>query len=151
MSESRGGSYVGLPLAVAFGRHRATVGFDLNEAKLDAYRSGRDPSGEVGGEALAEARLLEFTSDPAQLSRADTVIVVVPTPIDAAKRPDLGPLMAACRTVGQHLREGATVVFESTVYPGCTEEVCVPLLEEHSGQRWAGRSGGAVEGFHVGY
>jgi UDP-N-acetyl-D-galactosamine dehydrogenase len=142
--------YVGLPLAVAFGRKHPTIGFDLNEQKLAHYRAGRDPSGEVEPEQLAEASLLEFTGDPARLSEAETIIVVVPTPIDAARRPDLSPLEGACRTVGEHLKPGTTVVFESTVYPGCTEEVCVPLLERHSGLPWAGEPG-AGEGFYVGY
>ena len=144
--------YVGLPLAVAFGRQRRTIGFDLNEKKLAHYRDGSDPSGEVDGEQLAAATLLEFTSDPGRLSDAGVVIVVVPTPIDAARRPDLSPLEGACRTVGAHLKPGTTVIFESTVYPGCTEEVCVPILEQHSGLPWSGRGSGAAEGgFFVGY
>lgn len=144
--------YVGLPLAVAFGRGRRTIGLDLNEEKLAHYRAGRDPSGEVDGEQLAQATQLEFSSDPASLSEAAVIIVVVPTPIDAARRPDLSPLEGASRTVGAHMRPGAIVIFESTVYPGCTEEVCVPLLEQASGLRWAGR--GDVpedEAFHVAY
>jgi UDP-N-acetyl-D-galactosamine dehydrogenase len=144
--------YVGLPLAVAFGRLCRTIGFDLNEEKLAHYRTGRDLNGEVEAEQLAEAKLLEFTSDPAGLVEASVVIVVVPTPIDAARRPDLRPLEGACRTVGANLRPGATVIFESTVYPGCTEEVCVPLLEEASGMPWAGRDGSScADGFYVGY
>ncbi|MEE4278958.1 MAG: nucleotide sugar dehydrogenase, partial [Halieaceae bacterium] len=147
--------YVGLPLAVAFGARQRTIGFDLNEAKLDAYRAGHDPSGEVADAALKAAVLLEFTSDPALLAQADVVIVVVPTPIDDAKRPDLRPLESASRSVGRHLKPGAIVVFESTVYPGCTEEVCVPILEAESGLPWAGgreAAGGAGEGgFYVGY
>ncbi len=141
--------YVGLPLAVAFGKQRRTIGFDLNQAKLDHYRAGHDPSGEVSPEELAAASQLEFTGDAADLAQADTVIVVVPTPIDQAHQPDLSPLKGACRTVGENLKPGATVVFESTVYPGCTEEVCVPLLEQYSGQRWASDTG--AEGFHIGY
>lgn len=133
--------YVGLPLAVAFGSRRPTIGFDLNEAKLACYRAGRDPSGELSPGQLGAARQLEFSSDPGALARATFIIVVVPTPIDPTRRPDLGALTAACRTVGKHLCEGATVVFESTVYPGCTEEVCVPILEECSGLAWAGRGG----------
>ena len=144
--------YVGLPLAVAYGQRRRTIGFDLNEEKLAHYRAGRDPSGEVEPDQLAKARHLEYTSDPAELSEASVIIVVVPTPIDAARRPDLGPLEGACRTVGQYLKPGTTVVFESTVYPGCTEEVCVPILEEHSGLHWAGGpQAQAGEGFHLGY
>jgi UDP-N-acetyl-D-glucosamine/UDP-N-acetyl-D-galactosamine dehydrogenase len=144
--------YVGLPLAVAFGRRRRTIGFDLNEHKLANYRAGRDPSGEVSPEQLAQAASLEYTSDPSLLAQAGTIIVVVPTPIDAARRPDLSPLEGACRTVGTHLQPGATVVFESTVYPGCTEEVCVPILEKYSGLPWSGTSVTAADGgFYVGY
>jgi UDP-N-acetyl-D-glucosamine/UDP-N-acetyl-D-galactosamine dehydrogenase len=144
--------YVGLPLAVAFGRQRRTIGFDLNEHKLAQYRAGKDPSGEVSTEQLSRAVKLEYTSDSGKLAQAGIVIVVVPTPIDAARRPDLGPLEAACRTVGAHLQPGAIVIFESTVYPGCTEEVCVPILEEHSGMSWSGRPGAAESvGFYVGY
>jgi UDP-N-acetyl-D-glucosamine/UDP-N-acetyl-D-galactosamine dehydrogenase len=143
--------YVGLPLAVAFGGKRRTIGFDLNVGKLEHYRNGRDPSGEVSPEQLTAASLLEFTSDPQKLAEAEVIIVVVPTPIDAARRPDLSPLEGACRTVGKYLQSGATVVFESTVYPGCTEEVCVPILEEYSGLPWSGGEGAPVDGFYVGY
>lgn len=147
--------YVGLPLAVAFGAKRRTIGFDLNERKLDAYRSGSDPSGEVSEAQLAQASLLELTSDPGQLGEADVVIVVVPTPIDDAKRPDLSPLESASKTVGAHMRPGAIVVFESTVYPGCTEEVCVPILEAASGLPWRGgpesKNQPASDGFYIGY
>ncbi|MFV0275787.1 MAG: nucleotide sugar dehydrogenase [Parahaliea sp.] len=140
--------YVGLPLAVAFGGQRPTIGFDINEAKLAHYRNQFDPSGEVSREELAAATGLEFTSDPARLAQAGVIIVVVPTPIDQARRPDLSPLQAACRTVGRHIRAGTTVVFESTVYPGCTEEVCVPILESESGLQW---TPGLPAGFSVGY
>jgi len=148
--------YVGLPLAVAFGRARKTIGLDLNEEKLAHYRAGHDPSGEVEPDQLKAAQHLQFTSDAAALAEAQTIIVVVPTPIDAARRPDLSPLEGACRAVGAHMSAGATVIFESTVYPGCTEEVCVPLLEKASGLSWAGRSGkddssASESGFHVGY
>lgn len=148
--------YVGLPLAVAFGAGRRTIGFDLNERKLAAYRGCHDPSGEVTKDQLASATQLELTSDPSMLAQADVVIVVVPTPIDDAKRPDLSPLESASRTVGENLKPGAIVVFESTVYPGCTEEVCVPILSATSGLPWAGKSGKTVEkelveGFYIGY
>lgn len=144
--------YVGLPLAVAFGKQRPTIGFDLNAAKLAAYESGYDPSGEVPVDGFKAASQLSFTSDASRLAEASIIIVVVPTPIDDAHRPDLSPLQGASRTVGKHLRDGATVIFESTVYPGCTAEVCVPLLEEASGMQWAGRSGAATDnGFFVGY
>ncbi|MDX2369627.1 MAG: nucleotide sugar dehydrogenase [Colwellia sp.] len=144
--------YVGLPLAVAFGRARRTIGLDLNEEKLAHYKAGNDPSGEVEPQQLAQASLLEFTSDTSKLSEAQIIIVVVPTPIDSARRPDLSPLEGACRAVGAHLSPGTTVIFESTVYPGCTEEVCVPLLEQNSGLPWSGRdSGNNTGGFNVGY
>ena len=144
--------YVGLPLAVAFGRLRRTIGLDLNEEKLAHYRSGHDPSGEVGPQQLAQATKLEFSSDAAMLSEAQVIIVVVPTPIDQARRPDLSPLEGACRSVAANLRPGTTVIFESTVYPGCTEEICVPILEQVSGLVWAGRdSVDTGEGFFVGY
>lgn len=146
--------YVGLPLAVAFGRVRRTIGLDLNEAKLNFYRAGTDPSGEVEPQQLAAATMLEFCSDASKLSEAQIIIVVVPTPIDDARRPDLSPLEGACRAVGANLRPGTTVIFESTVYPGCTEEVCVPILEQTSGLPWAARgaSGDSVaSGFYVGY
>ncbi|MFN2287526.1 MAG: nucleotide sugar dehydrogenase [Chromatocurvus sp.] len=145
--------YVGLPLAIAFGRQRPTIGFDLNERKLAHYREHHDPSGEVPTEQFGEAKHLELTSDPARLAEASTIIVVVPTPIDDAHRPDLSPLTGASRTVGQHMRAGTTVIFESTVYPGCTEEVCVPILEKESGLPWAGRDGvdSGVDGFYIGY
>jgi UDP-N-acetyl-D-galactosamine dehydrogenase len=144
--------YVGLPLAVAFGRARRTIGLDLNEEKLAHYKAGNDPSGEVEPQQLAQASMLEFTSDTSKLSEAQIIIVVVPTPIDSARRPDLSPLEGACRAVGAHLSPGTTVIFESTVYPGCTEEVCVPLLEQNSGLPWSGRdSGNNTGGFYVGY
>jgi len=144
--------YVGLPLAVAFGRSRPTIGLDLNEQKLSHYRQGNDPSGEVAPAQFALANQLEFTSDASRLSDARIIIVVVPTPIDHARRPDLAPLEAACRTVGAHMSAGTTVIFESTVYPGCTEEVCVPLLEQSSGLTWSGGSEvGPRVGFYVGY
>ncbi|MEH6570715.1 MAG: nucleotide sugar dehydrogenase [Halioglobus sp.] len=145
--------YVGLPLAVAFGGQLKTIGFDLNEEKLTSYRAGNDPSGEVEIEALAAASQLMFTSDASMLAQAQVIIVVVPTPIDDSNRPDLSPLEGACKTVGEQMRTGTAVIFESTVYPGCTEEVCVPILEKYSGMKWLGRDGqsGQGEGFYVGY
>lgn len=150
--------YVGLPLAVAFGSQVKTIGLDLNEDKLASYRSGIDPSGEVEPERLRAASQLEFSSDSSRLGEADVIVVVVPTPIDDARRPDLSPLSGACKAVAQHMKSGAIVVFESTVYPGCTEEFCVPILEEVSSFKWAGGPdsrdslGDSSEGyFHVGY
>ncbi|HEX4883873.1 MAG TPA: nucleotide sugar dehydrogenase [Casimicrobiaceae bacterium] len=136
--------YVGLPLAVAFGRRFATVGFDLSQAKVDAYRRHVDPTGEVSSDELRQASRLEVTSDPAALARADFIVVAVPTPVDDAHQPDFGPLVGASESVGRHMKRGATVVYESTVYPGATEEVCVPVLERFSGMKWQ-------EDFHVGY
>jgi len=143
--------YVGLPLAVAFGAKRRTIGFDLNEKKLEAYRAGVDPSGEIDNRQFNQANLLEFSSDPSSLSEASVIIIVVPTPIDGARRPDLKPLESASKTVGRHMSAGVTVIYESTVYPGCTEEVCVPILEDESGLTWRGRNDGKAAGFSVGY
>jgi UDP-N-acetyl-D-galactosamine dehydrogenase len=128
--------YVGLPLAVAFGKQYRTIGFDLSAAKIDAYRSGFDPTGEVSRDDLAAAEHLEVTSDPAALRRADFIVVAVPTPIDDAHQPDFRPLLGASESVGRNLKRGAIVVFESTVYPGATEEICVPVIERHSGMKW---------------
>ena len=136
--------YVGLPLAVEFGRHYATIGFDLSQKKIDAYRNGTDPTGEVAPEELAASKGLEYTSDPAALKRADFIVVAVPTPVDEAHQPDFGPLLGASESVGRNLKPGAVVVFESTVYPGATEEICVPVIERHSGMRWR-------QDFFVGY
>ncbi|MGB2815969.1 MAG: nucleotide sugar dehydrogenase, partial [Burkholderiaceae bacterium] len=110
--------YVGLPLAVEFGPKLRTVGFDLSREKVSAYREYVDPTGEVSTEDLKAAGLLEATTDPAKLSEADFIIVAVPTPIDAAHRPDFSPLVGASIAVGRVMKKGATVVYESTVYPG---------------------------------
>jgi len=136
--------YVGLPLAVEFGKKVRTIGFDLLPQKIDSYRRHVDPTGEVSSDDLKAAQLLEATSDPTRLSEADFIIVAVPTPIDAAHRPDFSPLVGASITVGRHMKKGATVVYESTVYPGATEEVCIPLLERESGMTWK-------QDFFVGY
>jgi UDP-N-acetyl-D-galactosamine dehydrogenase len=128
--------YVGLPLAIEFGKHYPTVGFDLSEAKVRSYQEGRDPTGEVDPAEFAASRHIEYTTDPKALERADVIVVAVPTPIDGARQPDFSPLISASRSVGPHLKPGAVVVYESTVYPGATEEVCVPELERASGKRW---------------
>ena len=125
--------YVGLPLAVEFGKRHSTIGFDLSEAKVAAYRSGVDPTGEVHGDQLRAANGLRFTTDAAELRKADFIVVAVPTPVDEAHQPDFGPLLGASASVGANLKRGATIVFESTVYPGATEEICVPVIEQHSG------------------
>ncbi|HEY8370554.1 MAG TPA: NAD(P)-binding domain-containing protein, partial [Thermodesulfobacteriota bacterium] len=124
--------YVGLPLAVAFGRKGRVIGFDIAAEKVARLARGEDPTGAVTPDDLARAEV-EYTTDPARLAEADFVIVAVPTPVDEAKRPDLRALASASRLVGEQLRRGDIVVYESTVYPGCTREVCVPLLERASG------------------
>ena len=128
--------YVGLPLAVEFGKKFRTIGLDLSAAKIEAYRHHVDPTGEVTPEQLAAASLLEPTTDTQQLQAADIIIVAVPTPIDEAHQPDFGPLINASTSVGRNLKKGAIVVYESTVYPGATEEICIPILERESKGRW---------------
>lgn len=125
--------YVGLPLAVEFGRQRTAIGFDINAARIAGLRAGRDQTREVSPEELAEARHLTLTAEPADLAAATVFIVTVPTPIDTHKRPDLTPLLRASETVGRALKKGDIVIYESTVYPGATEEDCVPVLERISG------------------
>lgn len=136
--------YVGLPLAVAFGKHYQTVGFDLSEAKVESYRRFIDPTGEVSTADLRTATGLECSTDATALAKADYIIVAVPTPVDAAHQPDFTPLVGASQSVGKHMKRGAIVVYESTVYPGATEEVCVPILEKFSGLQWK-------KDFHVGF
>ncbi|WP_419605118.1 nucleotide sugar dehydrogenase [Thiolapillus sp.] len=136
--------YVGLPLAIEFGKKYKTVGLDLKEEVITCYRNGSDPTGEVEDAQFQASKQLAFTTDAAQLAQSDFLIVAVPTPIDEANQPDLTPLVGATHTAGKVLKKGATVVFESTVYPGLTEEVCVPILEQESGLKWK-------QDFHVGY
>ncbi|HYC37564.1 MAG TPA: nucleotide sugar dehydrogenase [Usitatibacter sp.] len=128
--------YVGLPLAVGFAQHMHTIGFDVSEQKVALIRAGQDPTGEVSAAQFDAARCLEATTDPAALAVCDFIVVAVPTPVNDAKLPDFAPLLAACRSVGPHLKAGVTVVFESTVYPGATEDVCVPELERASSKQW---------------
>ncbi|MEP6607929.1 MAG: nucleotide sugar dehydrogenase [Burkholderiaceae bacterium] len=128
--------YVGLPLAVEFGKRYRTIGFDVSAPKVRAYLEHRDPTGELSREEIAAAVFLEPTTDAARLREADFLVVAVPTPIDDAHQPDFGPLIGASVAVGRNLKRGATVVFESTVYPGATEEVCIPILERESGKKW---------------
>jgi len=128
--------YVGLPLAVAFGKLMPTVGFDLAEQKVAQCRQHMDASGTVSVADMRAAQHLTYTTQAADLARADFVIIAVPTPIDAARKPDFGPLISASQSVGAHLKRGATVIYESTVYPGATEEVCIPVLERASGLTW---------------
>lgn len=136
--------YVGLPLAVELGKIRATVGYDADRTKMADYERGIDRSGQMSAEAFRAASHLTFSSDPKALSTADYVIIAVPTPVDVAHQPDFGPLLEASRTVAKHLKRGAVVIYESTVYPGATEEICIPVLENTSGLKWK-------KDFHVGY
>ena len=128
--------YVGLPLAVGFGRKLPTLGFDVNQARISELQQHRDHTLEVSPDELQTATQLGFSHDPGELRGCNVFIVTVPTPIDRAKRPDLAPLEAASRTVGQAIGPGGVVVFESTVYPGATEEVCVPIIERESGLKF---------------
>ncbi|AUN93889.1 Vi polysaccharide biosynthesis UDP-N-acetylglucosamine C-6 dehydrogenase TviB [Pseudazoarcus pumilus] len=136
--------YVGLPLAVAFAQRFDVTGFDISRVRIERLRAGHDDTREVANAVLRDAARLRFTLDVTDIAACDTYIVTVPTPIDTHKRPDLGPLLAACETVGGVLKRGDLVVFESTVYPGATEEECVPVLEARSGLR-------LNEDFAVGY
>jgi UDP-N-acetyl-D-galactosamine dehydrogenase len=136
--------YVGLPLAVEFGKKRPTIGFDLSAAKIENYRRFVDPTGEVTGEELKAAVHLSVSTDPAVLAQADFIVVAVPTPVDLAHNPDFSPLISASESVARHMKRGAVIVYESTVYPGATEEICVPILERISGFKWK-------EDFHIGF
>lgn len=128
--------YVGLPLAVEFGKQLPTVGFDINKARIAELKAGKDSSLEVEPAELAQAKYLTVTTDPAALESCNVYIVTVPTPIDQYKRPDLRPLIGASHTVGKTLKKGDVVIYESTVYPGCTEEDCVPVIEQESGLKF---------------
>ena len=136
--------YVGLPLAVEFGKKRKTIGYDLSRSKIESYQRGLDPTGEVSGEDLSAASQLLFTADAAELSQADYIVIAVPTPVDLAHQPDFSALKGASESVGKHMKKGAIVIYESTVYPGATEEICIPVLEKHSGMKWK-------NDFHVGF
>ena len=136
--------YVGLPLAVEFGKHFRTLGFDIDARKVASCLAGKDPSGEIPDVEMRLAKRTEFTSEATQLAEADFILVAVPTPVDEAHRPDFTPLVGASISAGRHMKRGAIVVYESTVYPGATEEICVPVLERESGLKWGTE-------FHVGY
>ena len=136
--------YVGLPLAVEFGRIRPTIGFDLRRARIDELRAGRDTTLEVEKADLAAAKYLSYSCTPGDLKGCGIFIIAVPTPIDRANRPDLTLLVKASETVGSVIERGAIVIYESTVYPGCTREVCAPVLERVSGLKFN-------EDFFVGY
>lgn len=136
--------YVGMPIAVAFARKGLDViGFDLNKRKIDLYKSGVDPTLEVGNDAIS-ATTVQFTSDETDLQKAKFIIVAVPTPVNTDHTPDLTPVIGASEIVGRNLKKGTIVVYESTVYPGCTENVCIPILEKESGLKCG-------EDFKIGY
>lgn len=128
--------YVGLPLAVEFGKTRSVVGFDINPKRIEELRSGHDATLEVDAEGLKAASHLSFSAELSDLAECSIFIVTVPTPVDTANRPDMTPLVKASETVGKVLKVGDTIIYESTVYPGATEEVCVPVLEKHSGLKF---------------
>ena len=136
--------YVGLPLVIEFAKHGRTIGFDIHEGKVASCRDGRDPSRELSDAQMAEATHAVYTSDAAMLGEADIIVVAVPTPVDDAHIPDFKPLIGASTSAGRHMKKGAIVVYESTVYPGATEEVCIPVLEKQSGLKWK-------QDFFVGY
>jgi UDP-N-acetyl-D-glucosamine/UDP-N-acetyl-D-galactosamine dehydrogenase len=136
--------YVGLPLALGFGERLTTYGYDRSGSKVRAYQAGNFAAAEVQIQSRRAPAKLTFTDSPECLRRADYIIVAVPTPVDDARKPDLEPLVSASAAIGKHLRRGATVIYESTVYPGATEEVCIPEIERASGFKWR-------TDFHVGY
>jgi UDP-N-acetyl-D-glucosamine/UDP-N-acetyl-D-galactosamine dehydrogenase len=136
--------YVGLPLAVHFAEKFYTTGLDMKESIVENCRQHKDPTGEVSKEQFEKARFFFPTSDPSAIADADYIIVAVPTPIDRARRPDLQYIISSSETAGKYMKKGTVVVFESTVYPGVTEDVCVPIMEKTSGYTWK-------KDFHVGY
>ena len=136
--------YVGLPLVVEFGKHVRTIGFDISVPKVESCLRGVDPSRELSDADMTAATHAVYTADPALLAEADMIIVAVPTPVDSAHIPDFRPLIGSSTSVGRHMKKGVTVVYESTVYPGATEEVCIPVLERESGLTWK-------KDFFVGY
>lgn len=136
--------YVGLPLVIEFGKQSRTIGFDIAVDKVAKCQAGTDPSRELTDEEVKAATFAEYSSDPKCLAEADVIIVAVPTPVDEAHIPDFKPLIGSSTSVGRHMKKGAIVVYESTVYPGATEEVCIPVLERESGLKWK-------KDFFVGY
>ena len=136
--------YVGLPLALEFGKKYKTIGFDLSDGKIESYKNKCDPMGEVSSKQIEDAVHLTFSSSPESISEADVIIIAVPTPVDDSNKPDFAPLISASSNVGSFMKHGATIVYESTVYPGATEEVCIPILEKFSNMKWG-------SDFHVGY
>ncbi len=136
--------YVGLPLAVEFGKKGKTIGYDPSSSKIESYKCYIDPTHEVSCDELQAAKNLTVTTDPTKLSLADYIVVSVPTPVDLAHQPDFTSLINASETIGKHMKRGVIVTYESTVYPGATEEICAPVLEKHSGMKWK-------EDFHIGF
>ena len=136
--------YVGLPLVVEFGKHVRTIGFDIALPKVESCLRGVDPSRELSDEDMRASTHAVYTADPTMLAEADFIVVAVPTPVDSAHIPDFRPLIGSSTSVGRHMKKGVTVVYESTVYPGATEEVCIPVLERESGMVWR-------KDFFVGY
>ena len=136
--------YVGLPLAIEFGKKFDVVGFDLSASRIESYRRFIDPMNGVSQDDFRAAVHLKVTTDPADLSEADYIIIAVPTPVDKANQPDFAPLISSSTAVGRHMKHGAIVIYESTVYPGATEDICIPVLEKESGLKWK-------RDFHVGY
>lgn len=136
--------YVGLPLVVEFGKHFRTIGFDISLSKVESCIKGIDPSNELSNEEMLSSPHSAYTADPMSLAEADVIIVAVPTPVDSAHIPDFRPLIGASTSVGRHMKTGSIVVYESTVYPGATEDICIPVLERESGLIWK-------KDFHVGY
>ena len=136
--------YVGLPLVVEFGKHFRTIGFDIAVSKVESCLKGVDPSRELTDDEMRASPHAAYTADPSMLAEADMIVVAVPTPVDNAHIPDFRPLIGSSTSVGRHMKKGATVVYESTVYPGATEEVCIPVLERESGFKWK-------QDFFVGY
>ncbi len=136
--------YVGLPLVIEFGKKIPTIGFDVSKYKVEMCLKGTDPSFELSDDEMHSAKFASYTDDPAELTQADFIIVAVPTPVDEANIPDFRPLIGASTSIGRHIKRGAVVVYESTVYPGATEEICIPILEHESGMKWK-------QDFFVGY
>jgi UDP-N-acetyl-D-galactosamine dehydrogenase len=136
--------YVGLPLVVEFGKHAPTIGFDIAESKVESCKNSIDPAHELSEQEMASAIFAKYSSDPSVLAEADVIIIAVPTPVDNAHIPDFTPLIAASRCAGQYMKKNSVVIYESTVYPGATEEICIPVLEETSNMKWK-------KDFFVGY
>lgn len=136
--------YVGLPLVVEFGKHFRTIGFDISVPKVESCRNGVDPSRELSDDEMRASPHAEYSADASMLAEADIIVVAVPTPVDNAHIPDFRPLIGASTSVGRHMKKDAIVVYESTVYPGATEDVCIPVLERESGLKWK-------QDFFVGY